>query len=66
MASWLVVTSQGRRVLGVFGSALTGEARRCAHRTTLETGFHAWVETFEGERPKIGDTLPAEGREVAP
>ncbi len=55
---WFVVTSQGRRVLGVFGSALEEEASRCAQATATEACFPAWVESIDGERPRIGDVLP--------
>ena len=56
---WFVVPSQGRRVLGGYGSALEQEASSCAKRVELQAGLAAWVEAFEGERPSIGDELPA-------
>lgn len=56
--SWHVVTSQGRVVLAVYGSALAKEATDQAEKIEGQTGFPAWVETVVGERPAVGEVLP--------
>ena len=58
---WYVVTSQGRTILGVFGSALLAEAQECARKVERQTGFHAFVSRVSGnsssDRPSVGSQL---------
>lgn len=56
--TWHVVASQGRVILGVFGSALLADAQECARRTERDTGFPAFVHQVSGERPNVGGVLP--------
>lgn len=51
---WHVVTSQGGRVLGVFGSALLADAQNCARRVQAETGFPSWLDKARGVAPVVG------------
>jgi hypothetical protein len=53
--AWHVVTGQGGRVLGVFGSALLADAQECARRVERDTGLPAYVELHRGLRPRVGD-----------
>ena len=55
---WIVVTSQGRRVLAVFGESLLSVAQDCARMVESQTGFPAFVERVSGLRPNIGQVLP--------
>lgn len=55
--TWHVVTSQGRTILGVFGSALLADAQECARRVERQTGFPAHVNQVNGERPSVGEKL---------
>ena len=41
--TWHVVTSQGGRVLGVFGAKILSMAQECAAKVEHETGFPAFV-----------------------
>lgn len=54
---WYVVTSQGRVILGVFGSALLSDAQACAARVERATGMHAFVSRVSGTRPRVGAVL---------
>lgn len=57
LPSWYVVASQGRVILGVFGSALLADAEACAERVERETGFPAAIWIKRGKRPSVGGAL---------
>jgi hypothetical protein len=54
---WYVVTSQGRVILGVYGSALLSMAQECARRVERDTGLPAFVSRVTGARPSVGAVL---------
>lgn len=57
--TWLVVTTQGSVVLGMYGSALLEMAQECARKAERETGFPAFVSIVQGAKPSVGQILDA-------
>lgn len=55
--TWYVVSSQGRVILGVFGSALQHEAEACAERVERDTGIPAAIWIKRGAHPVVGGVL---------
>lgn len=55
---WYIVFSQGRMILGVYGSALLSMAQECARRVERETGLPAFIEGVYGARPSVGQYSP--------
>jgi len=51
---WFVVLGQGRRVLGVYGSAVKHMAELLVERLA-EQGIHAFIEEVTGECPSVGE-----------
>jgi hypothetical protein len=57
MKVWHVATSQGKVILGVYGSALLSMAQEQARAIERKTGFPAFVNQVTGERPEVGQTF---------
>lgn len=54
---WHVVVSQGRIILGVYGSELLAMAEEKMKSIEAATGFPAWLEMVVGDRPEVGAPL---------
>ena len=57
MHTYHIVVSQGSVILGVYGASILSMAQECARKVERETGLPAFVHTYKGDRPYVGEVF---------